>query len=258
MTIMKKPKSNFNSVIFLIIALAILSSGFFYHVAIKDAWAGFLRKRAVPKAQPATLAPDLAQKKTVAVAPLEVNLAVPFVEQAPYRVWDAVHEETCEEASLIMVDGFYKNVKTITPLAAEAGLLKLVDYQKLTLGFFEDTDAAQTARILRDYFGYKNAAVTYDISINDIKKELAAGRPVIVPAAGKLLGNPYFRGGGPDYHMLVIKGYTKDGRFITNDPGTRRGADYLYKFDKLYQAINDWDSVKHGLSGRKAMIVVSR
>jgi len=251
-----KPRKYYQ-VIFLVIALAILSSGFFYRVAIKDVWAGFLRKRAVPKAQTKVPA-SLPAGENRAGVPAEINLAVPFAAQAPYRIWDAVHEETCEEASLLMVDAYYKKIKKITPATAEAGLLKLVDYQKKIFGFFEDTDAAQTARLLKDYFGYKNVAVTYNINIEDIKKELAAGRPVIVPAAGKLLGNPYFRGGGPDYHMLVIKGYTKDGFFITNDPGTRRGADYLYKFDKLYQAIDDWDSQKAALSGRKAMIVIMK
>jgi len=245
----KKADKSIQTLVFLF-ATVLLVAGFFYRVSIKDALAA-LSQRRLPR-------PQIAAETNYAAIPSEINLAVPFAAQAPYRVWDAVHEETCEEASLLMVDGYYKKVKKITPAVAEAGLLKLVDYQKKISGFFEDTDAAQTAKLLKDYFGYKKVAVSYDITIVDIKRELVLGRPVIVPLAGRLLGNPYFRGAGPDYHMLVIKGYTKDGFFITNDPGTRRGADYLYKFDKLYQAINDWDSQKQALSGRKAMIVMSR
>jgi len=255
-----------------IVGLAILltlGAAFFYRVRLRDTFDDLRKRSQVPPAEQfsevkAESAPET-PLKTSSVKPslmpppaTQKNLAVPFTSQAPNSIWDAVHEETCEEASLLMVDAYYKKIKKITPATAEAGLLKLVDYQKKIFGFFEDTDAAQTARLLKDYFGYKNVAVTYNINIEDIKKELAAGRPVIVPAAGKLLGNPYFRGGGPDYHMLVIKGYTKDGFFITNDPGTRRGADYLYKFDKLYQAIDDWDSQKAALSGRKAMIVIMK
>ena len=82
------------------------------------------------------------------------------------------------------------------------------------------------------------------------------GRPVIVPAAGRLLKNPFFKQPGPYYHMLVIKGVTADGKFITHDPGTKRGADFLYGQEALYNAINDWDDARGTLSGRKAMIVV--
>ena len=55
--------------------------------------------------------------------------------------------------------------------------------------------------------------------------------------------------------MLVIKGYTKDGRFITNDPGTRRGANYLYDPNIVLNAIHYWNGgdVKNG---KKAVIVV--
>ena len=50
------------------------------------------------------------------------------------------------------------------------------------------------------------------------------GVPVLLPAAGRLLRNPYFSGQGPLYHMLVVKGYTRDGKIITDDPGTRLAA----------------------------------
>ena len=41
--------------------------------------------------------------------------------------------------------------------------------------------------------------------------------------------------------MLVVKGYTKDGKWITNDPGTRRGADYVYSNDVLMNAIHSFN-----------------
>jgi hypothetical protein len=46
--------------------------------------------------------------------------------------------------------------------------------------------------------------------------------------------------------MLVIKGYdeTQD-QFITNDPGTKRGADYRYKTDILISALRDYPTGKH-------------
>ena len=138
----------------------------------------------------------------------------------------------------------------------EDAIQKVVAWEKNKFGFFEDTTVEETVQILKEYFGLTGVKAVYDITIDDIKKELAAGRPVIVPAAGKLLFNPNFRGGGPPYHMLVIKGYTKNGYFITNDPGTKRGADYIYKIDVLYKAIHDWVPGGNVLDGRKAMIVV--
>ena len=54
------------------------------------------------------------------------------------------------------------------------------------------------------------------------------------------MGNPFFTGEGPLYHMLVLRGYTTT-TFIANDPGTRHGENYQYTFDVLMNAIGDWD-----------------
>ena len=73
-----------------------------------------------------------------------------------------------------------------------------------------------------------------------IKTAIAAGHPVIIPSAGRELGNPNFTGEGPIYHNLVIRGYTADGKFITNDPGTRKGEQYVYEQSVIMNAIHDW------------------
>ena len=42
--------------------------------------------------------------------------------------------------------------------------------------------------------------------------------------------------------MLVIIGFDdKTGEFITNDPGTKRGAEFRYKYKILLNAIHNWD-----------------
>ena len=41
--------------------------------------------------------------------PVGVDNNIPFVSQAPYGVWDGFHQETCEEASMIMVVNFFNN-----------------------------------------------------------------------------------------------------------------------------------------------------
>ena len=62
-----------------------------------------------------------------------------------------------------------------------------------------------------------------------------------MPAAGRELGNPNFTGEGPLYHMYVIRGYTAD-TFITNDPGTRNGENYIYAIDVVMNSIGDWNN----------------
>lgn len=195
-------------------------------------------------------------EKEGAALPTEFNLAVPFTSQAPFEVWDEVHQEACEEAALMMVDAFFDR-HTFSRVSAENEIQDLVAWQKQTFGYFKDTTAEETARILREKYGYENVRVVYDPTIDDVKREVARGRPVILPAAGRLLGNRYFREPGPLYHMLLVRGWTKDGMIITNDPGTKRGEGYLYKPEVLMNAVHDWNGGDVE-NGRKVMIVVEK
>lgn len=204
--------------------------------------------------------PKLAEKQETTPAivqpPQTVNLNVPFTSQAPSGNWDLPFKEACEEASILMMDKFYKGQSFANASETEDEIKNIVDFEEHKLNFHLDTDAQETAQVLNNYFGYQNVRVVDNITVNDIKKELAQGRPVIVPAAGRMLGNPYYRQPGPLYHMLVVKGYTAT-KFITNDPGTRRGKDFTYSFDTLYNAIHDWNNGNVN-EGKKTMIVVEQ
>lgn len=197
---------------------------------------------------------DSSQQSVVSI-PAEFNLDVPFTVQAPLGVWDALHDDACEEASAIMTSSFI--FKKLIPDAAYADkeILKIVDWENTNFGFSKDTDAKKTAEILQKFYGLKNVEVKYDIALDNIKAAVASGFPVIVPAAGRELHNPYYRAPGPLYHMLVVKGYTKDGKIITNDPGTKHGENYVYDGQVLWNAIHDWNG-GDVLNGKKAMIVV--
>lgn len=183
----------------------------------------------------------------------EFNLDVPFTTQAPFANWDEQHNESCEEAAALIVH-FWWQKKTFTKEIAEEELQKMVDFENEKYGGYKDTDSEQTAQLIKDLWGYKKVEVKYDITLDDIKKEVAQGRPVILPTAGRELKNPYFRSPGPIYHMVVVGGWTKD-KIITNDPGTKRGKEYVYKPDILYNAIHDWNGGDI-YNGKKAMIVV--
>lgn len=170
----------------------------------------------------------------------QINLAIPFMVQAPHANWDDLHNEACEEASAIMLKAYYDGESEITTEEAEERILALADWEEETFGYHLDTTTEEVARVLREHFGLPRAQAVTITSIDDIKASIAAGHPVIVPAYGRALGNPNFRGEGPLYHMLVIKGYTA-GKFITNDPGTKRGADFVYDFDTIWNALHDWN-----------------
>ena len=189
-----------------------------------------------------------------AVTPATLNLDVPFTSQAPFAKWDEIHEDTCEEAAILMVHRFYENQPFTGPQDADDELLAMVDWQNEHFGDFKSTNAEDTARIAREFYGYENVDVIYDITIDDIKREVAQGRPVVLLAAGRLLGNPNFTGEGPLYHALVVKGWTET-EIITNDPGTRKGHDYRYAPDVLMNAVGDWNNGDPA-NGRTVMLVV--
>ncbi len=221
------------------------------------------------------------ERADVEKLPEKVRQKVPFTTQAPFFKWDELHEESCEEASLIMLK-YYNDRKVESPASAgrepglskipkveaEKEIQKLVKYQIKKYGDYFDTDAKTTKEIGEDFYGLKNLKIIEKFTILDLKKELAQGNIILVPTAGRELGNPNFTPPGPLYHNLVIIGYDDKqlvdsaghktrGVFITNDPGTRRGQNYKYDQQVLYKAIHDFPGdVDKILEGEKRAIVL--
>ncbi|HTM68584.1 MAG TPA: C39 family peptidase [Candidatus Binatia bacterium] len=185
--------------------------------------------------------------------PASINLKVLFVPQAPFKVWDALHEDACEEAAMTMLQAYAEGTDTMSLEEMDRRLKDLVAYETEKYGDVPSISAERAAEVMRDHLHVKARAVAIG-SLDDIRAEIAAGHPVILPAAGRLLYNPNFRDGGPLYHMLVAKGYTAKS-IITNDAGTRVGADYAYANDLIWNAVHDWNDgdVYHGA---KMMIVL--
>lgn len=195
---------------------------------------------------------------TNSVLPDEVNIDVPFISQAPFANWDELHEEACEEASLLIVHNFLQGIKKNSNEDADKAIISMVNWQVEHYGSHRDLTIEDLASLAKNYYKYKNVKTLSDISIEDIKKQLAAGNPVIVPCAGRDLNNPYFTAPGPIYHMLVIKGYDQN-YFITNDVGTKRGENYKYKTDILFNAIHDYNGKDENYmrQGTKKMLIIS-
>ena len=189
--------------------------------------------------------------------PREINLAVPFTIQAPDQNWTPEAEESCEEASVLMVADYYKGMTGTIPVdQAITAIKQLIAYENTTFGDYKNTTAAQTGKMAVDFFKEADAQVIPISSADQIKRLLANGYPVIVPAAGRLLDNPNFTAPGPNYHMYVIKGYTANNEFITDEPGTRNGHDYLYSFSTVLNSMHDYNATDMTLGERVVLVLV--
>lgn len=186
---------------------------------------------------------------------INLPLSIPFTSQAPFGIWDILHQEACEEASILMVYYYLNGRKLISPTEADTDIKKFIAWQESN-GYKVDLTIKEVVAVGAAYFKMKGGRVITSPTIEQIKNELELGNPVIIPAAGRELKNPYFTPPGPIYHMLVIKGYDETG-FITNDPGTKRGESYHYSFDVLMNALHDWNSTNI-LEGSKGVVVFDR
>jgi hypothetical protein len=170
--------------------------------------------------------------------PKELNLQMTFYPQAPFGDWSMPWQETCEEASVLLVaNAYYGHDWTRTQFNDE--LLKLVEWEKKYFGDYKHTTVQETSVILQKYLDL-NTVIHEDPTFADIQQVLARGHFIIMPFAGKLIGNPNYKNGGPIYHVMVIKGYKEGVKVITADVGTRNGEDYVYDWNKLSLAVHDY------------------
>lgn len=157
----------------------------------------------------------------------------------------------------------YTSDPTFTPQEMEDTIRQLVAWET-ERGYQIDVTVAETQTILKDYFDIP-ARLERRVTADRLRYELAQGNVIIIPAAGRELGNPNFRNPGPIYHMLVIIGYDGD-EFITHDVGTRKGREYRYDAEHLVSVIHDWDHdrAEGGMTdeemamGEKVVVIVGR
>lgn len=194
-------------------------------------------------------------QRNTGLIPPELNLDVPFTAQAPTANWDYTHEEACEEAAILMVGRYFRGEKIENTDDAEQGIQEIIAWENKNLGFFESTTVEESARAINEIYGLKTEIVE-NPTTDQIKAVIADDKLILVPAAGRELHNPFYKSPGPLYHMLLIKGYTKD-QFITNDAGTKRGENFPYDFKTVLDANRDWNDGDVA-NGAKKIIIVSK
>ena len=190
--------------------------------------------------------------------PSATNLNIPFAVQAPFANWGNPYQEACEEASVLMAVKYFEGAKTLSHELIDEEILKMVDYSKEAFGNYKDSDIAEIADLLEGFYGYTDYEIIRSGTLDDIKQAVAQGYPVIVPAAGQLLDNPYFKQPGPIYHTIVVTGYNDaTEEFIANDPGTKRGEGIRFSYENIDTAWHDWTGNSNTiLEGERNLLVI--
>jgi len=180
-------------------------------------------------------------------------IPVPYTVQAPFANWK-VHEESCEEAAVLMYHHFLLGESNIVidQYKADAELRALRAWQIANWGPEKDLSLDLVGKLAAGYWGYKYE-VTKGITAENIKKAVAEGHPVLVPVMTHGLANPHY-GPNTTYHILVIKGYDATG-VITNDAGVKEGQSYHYIWEILWRAV---DQQTPKMSQGRDMLIVSK
>ncbi len=197
------------------------------------------------------------------ILPNEALIAnVPFTSQAPTFDWaDPRQQDACEEVAVLMAAKWVTGEQIGTAEQAVADIITLAKLSENMFGTYVDSSAVDTLKMFQKYTGTTNGTVKYDVTLVDMKSELASGHILLAPMDGKALHNPNYTAGGPERHFLVIIGYDDNTKmFTTNDSGTRKGKNYRYKYDVLYAAMRDYPTGDHKAiaSNVPAMIIVSK
>lgn len=175
------------------------------------------------------------------------NLLVPHTSQAPFGYWAEPWQNACEEASIVMLDNYYGGItdKKISKTTAKKQILNLLEIKKKYYGKSLDENAQKVINLINNFYNWE-AKIVENPTLEQIKNEIENEQPVIIPVAGKILKNKYFKNGGPYYHMLVISGYDEEAQeFITQEPGLNTlGLDFRYKYDTIMDALHDFTGKK--------------
>jgi hypothetical protein len=182
--------------------------------------------------------------------PPAAEIDVPFTSQAPQGDWSQPWQDACEETSIYMVASFYAD----DPIRRDEAVRRIRGIFEVKHETFKVSrdESLETIQALIEELGMPwTTELKLDPTADDLKAELAAGRPVIVPVYEPELQAPFYHA---EYHVLVLTGYDDEtGEFIVNDPGTRSGEGLRFPQERFMAAIHDLEP-KDKDAGRKAVL----
>jgi hypothetical protein len=171
-----------------------------------------------------------------------VFIHVPYTVQAPTGNWDAAHEEYCEAAAVLMVGRYFRGDKypgdRIPPADADSAMSQIVAYERKTWPGVLDLSLDKVGQTGTEF--YQLQPTIAPATLDNVKKALAEGRPVIIPVMthGAPGGNkiaPFYSAGNV-YHVIVLTGYDAQ-KVYSNDAGISQGQNYGYSWDVLTAAM---------------------
>jgi hypothetical protein len=185
-------------------------------------------------------------------APRTFSLPVPYVSEAPGNSWYGSWKNACEEASIAMLQYYYMGKKTETVAQSKVFMQALFVKERKLWGSDANSDTKQTLQLIDSYSDF-SGRIAEAPSIGDIRAELDAGRPVILPLDGFLLANKHipFLASGSGYHMFVVIGYDEAAQqFIVNDTGDNvDGPGHRYSYATIMSAMRDYDNADQKTDG---------
>jgi hypothetical protein len=180
--------------------------------------------------------------------PPQAQIDVPFTSQAPEGNWAEPWQNACEETTIYMVSSFYAE-DDIRRDEAVKRIREIFKVKNAEFSASKDESLATIQQLIEELGLPWKADIVENPTVDDLKAELAAGRPIIVPVYAPDLGNHRYK-----YHVMVLTGYDDEtGEFIVNDPGTQGGEGQRYKYDTFMGAIHDLSNPSDG-SGKKAVL----
>jgi len=182
----------------------------------------------------------------------QTRLDVPYISEVPDGRWTGSWKNACEEASIAMVDRYYASVKKTTTAWQKAYMTKLFVIERKLWKSDANTDVDMTIKLINDNSSF-SARAAENPTIDEIKKELDAGHPVIVPVDGFKLANKNipFLAAGSGYHMFVLIGYDDNKQtFIAHDNGDLKdGVGILYGYDRVMETLHDYSFLRKKTDG---------
>jgi peptidase C39-like protein len=177
--------------------------------------------------------------------PDSVLLDVPYASQVPLGEWnDPRQTDGCEEASILMAIMWAQGLN-LSPGEIRQQVTGMSDYEQYFYGYFQDSSAQDTAKLMAQYFGYRNVAVQYGISTFDIKRALDVNQLVIVPLNPRIISTTLYNK-ATTRHTVVVTGYDNlTHEIIFHDPLLVHGANRRVAESVFNSALTDYPSGPH-------------
>jgi hypothetical protein len=187
----------------------------------------------------------------------KVVLPVPYVSEAPDGIWSGPWKNACEEAVIAMAEYFYEGQKEVSIAEDKIFLSKLFEFQDKKYGSNANSDSERNLEIIHANTNFEGV-LKVNPTIEDIKNEILAGRPVLGMHRGFDLHNKNipFLATGSSYHTTIVIGFDDEKKhFITNDPGDEiDGKGYEYDYDIFMNSLHDYNFETSLADGKPVVI----